>query len=274
MRNKPTIPPADGTNAGHIETFEARRPDSRHGVQAIARAAAILRALEGTPQGLGISELAGATELPKSTVHRLVSALAAEQLTSQDSEGRVRLGSAIARLGTASREALGEQLRPVLVDLRRRLDETVDLAVLDGAAVRFVDQVPAPRRLRATSSVGELFPLHCTANGKALLAAMPVEQVEALLPARLEPHTSQTIASRAKLLVELDDVRKAGVAFDREEHTEGICAVGVALPDSSGAPMAAISVPMPSQRFHGQEKRVAIAVRAAGSASRELLDGQ
>lgn len=244
--------------------------DSRHGVQAIARAAALLRALEGAPQGLGISELSTATQLPRSTVHRLVTALATEQLASQNDEGRVRLGSAIARLGTASREALGEQLRPILVDLRRRLDETVDLAVLDGTAVRFVDQVPAPRRLRAMSSVGEFFPLHCTANGKALLAAMSLKQVEALLPARLERFTPQTIVSRASLLGELAQVAKTGTAFDREEHTEGICAVGAAIGDGD-APLAAISVPVPAPRFYGREEELAEAVSGAVSAAGEAL---
>jgi len=236
-------------------------------VQAIARAAAILRTLEGAPRGLGISQLAATTQLPKSTVHRLVTALAAEQLASQDSEGRVRLGSAIARLGAASREALGEQLRPVLVDLRRRLDETVDLAVLDGAAVRFIDQIPAPHRLRAMSSVGELFPLHCTANGKALLATMPVGQVEALLPVRLERFTPQTIVSRKNLLEELSHVGESGVAFDREEHTEGICAVGAAVGDET----AAISVPVPALRFYGREKELAEAIGDAASRADKAL---
>src|SRR5690349_19044921 len=94
---------------------------ARHGVQAIARAAAVLRALEASPSGLGVSELSAATELPKSTVHRLVVALAAEQLVAQDPDGRVRLGGGIARLAAASRDALGVGLRPFLLDLRRRL---------------------------------------------------------------------------------------------------------------------------------------------------------
>jgi DNA-binding IclR family transcriptional regulator len=235
--------------------------ERRHGVQAIARAGAILRALESAPAGLGTSELATATRLPKSTVHRLVTALAEEELVAQSGDGRARLGSGITRLATAGREALSEQLRPVLLDLRRQLDETVDLAVLDGAAVRFVDQVPAPHRLRATSAVGELFPLHCTANGKALLATISSEQVKALLPSRLERFTSATVSSRAQLIAELAQVREDGVAFDREEHTEGICAVGVSLDAGS---TAAISVPVPAQRFYGREKELATAVRAAG----------
>jgi DNA-binding IclR family transcriptional regulator len=247
--------------------------ERRSGVQAIARAASVLRALEGAPAGLGISELAAETQLPKSTVHRIAAALAEEDLVAQSSDGRTTLGSAIARLAAAGQEALGERLRPVLLDLRRRLDETVDLAVLDGTSVRFVDQVPAPRRLRAVSSIGELFPLHCTANGKALLAAMPEQQVTNLLPARLERFTHNTIVSPAKLLAALDEVRSSGVAVDREEHTEGICAAGAAIL-AGGEAVAAISVPLPVQRFRGREEEVATAVRAAAEAARRLVDGE
>ncbi|HEX5713268.1 MAG TPA: IclR family transcriptional regulator [Solirubrobacterales bacterium] len=247
------------------ESASERRP----GVQSIARAAAVLRALELAPEGLALGELATAVELPKSTAHRIVAALAAEDLVAQ-SVGRARLGPALARLGTAAREATAERLRPVLLGLRRELDETVDLAVLDGAAVRFVDQVPAPRRLRAMSAVGELFPLHCTANGKALLAALPPEQAQALLPRRLPRLTANTIVSRDELLAELESVRAAGVAIDREEHTEGICAVGAAIP-VGGEPAAAISVPVPVQRFRAGEAEVISAVRAAAAAATQLL---
>ena len=245
---------------------------SRQGVQSIARAAAILRSLEGSPTGLSLSEIAGATELPISTAHRIVSALLDEELLAQGADGRIRLGSAVARLAAAGREALAERLRPLLVELRQELDETVDLAVLDGAGVRFVDQLPAPRRLRAVSSVGEAFPLHCTANGKALLAALPRERVETLLPNRLPRLTPQTISSRTGLLSELDRAREAGVAFDREEHTEGICAVGAAILEDE-SPVAAISVPVPAQRFAGRERELGDAVRATARRATTLLSG-
>lgn len=248
---------------------EGTRP---RGVQSIARAAAVLRALERSPEGLGITDLGAATELPKSTVHRLVAALAEEDLVARSTDGRIRLGPAIARLGGAAHEALTERLRPVLLGLRRDLDETVDLSVLDGAAARFVDQVPAPRRLRATSAVGELFPLHCTANGKALLAALPAETAEALLPSKLPRLTPQTIVARKTLHEELDRVRAAGLAFDREEHTLGICAVGAAV-IAGGDSVAAISVPVPAQRFGQVEANVVAALEDAASRAGVLLSG-
>ncbi len=245
----------------------------RHGVQAIARAGAVLRALEAAPAGLSLGQLSTAVDLPKSTVHRLVAALAEEELAGAGPDGRIRLGGGLARLGAATRLALGQELMPILQQLHAELDETVDLAVLDGTVARFVEQLSAPHRLRAVSAVGAAFPLHCTANGKALLAAMPDEHALALLPGRLERFTPNTIASREALLAELGQIRRDGVAYDREEHTEGICAVGVAVHDRSGAAVAAISVPVPTPRFAGREAHYAKRLAAAAATASALLSG-
>jgi DNA-binding IclR family transcriptional regulator len=246
----------------------------RGGVQSIARAGAVLRALEAKPAGLPLGELSAAVGLPKSTVHRLVAALAAEELVGTAPDGRIRLGGGLTRLGAASRESLGAELMPVLRQLRSELDETVDLAVLDGTVARFVEQIAAPHRLRAVSAVGAAFPLHCTANGKALLAALPDEHALSLLPARLDRFTPNTIVTRKALLAELSEVRSDGLAYDREEHTEGICAIGAAVSDAAGGPVAAISVPVPTPRFQGQETRYADSLRSAAGAATQLLSGE
>jgi DNA-binding IclR family transcriptional regulator len=116
--------------------------------------------------------------------------------------------------------------------------------------------VPSTRRLRAVSAVGLSFPLHCTANGKALLAAMTPEQLSSVLHPQLKACTAGTITSRQKLREELDAIRAAGVAYDREEHTEGITAIGAVVRDAYGL-AGAISVPMPTQRFKQHEKMLA-----------------
>jgi DNA-binding IclR family transcriptional regulator len=244
---------------------------AKTGVQAIARAGSVLRALEDEPEGLTLAELSQAVGLPKSTVHRLVAALTEEELLGAAPGNRIRLGGGLTRLGATARQALRHDLIPVLRQLHAEVDETVDLAVLDGAAVRFVDQLSAPHRLQAISAVGASFPLHCTANGKALLAALPDEQVRVLLPVRLERFTASTITTRAELLRELEGVRRAGVAFDREEHTEGISAVGAAVLDEVGAPVAALSIPVPTARFErGESRYVTLLTAAAREGSRRL----
>src|SRR3954469_20627110 len=242
------------------------------GVQVIARAAQILRALDGAPNGLSLSQLSARRALPRSTVRRVVSALAAEGLLAAASpNGRVRLGPEIARLALASRRELRLELRPYLQRLFDTLNETVDCAVLDGDHLRFIDQIAAPHRLRAVSSVGATFPLHCTANGKALLAELSPEEVARVLPPppRWRRRPESTTPVRAELMAELEQIRETKVAFDREEHTTGISAAGIAIRDPFGA-VAAISVPMPTQRFEGREPEIADALT---SARRDILSG-
>jgi PAS domain S-box-containing protein len=148
-----------------------------------------------------------------------------------------------------------DQTRARLVELARDLGETVDYAAIRGDRLVFIDQIAGSQRLRAVSAVGEVFPLNCTANGKAYLAQLTDEGVGQLIGTHFEPRTPSTITELPALLVELSEVRRAGYAVDREEHTLGICAVGVALRDRFGHPVA-ISVPVPTMRFRGREAAI------------------
>ncbi len=230
------------------------------GVQVIARAADILRTLKGHSQGLSLGQIAKEVGLARSTVHRIVSALEAEQfVTTASPDGRIRLGLGLAPLAAWVNSELRYQLHPFLESLSKEVDETVDLAVLDRNVVFFVDQVAVPHRLQAASAIGATFPLHCTANGKALLAQMPDEQVERLVPESLQVFTAQTITTRERLLEELRRIRIERIAYDREEHTEGICAVGATIRDAMDN-LAAITIPVPSIRFYGNEQRLSSAL--------------
>jgi len=142
-------------------------------VQVIARAAAILRALEQQATGLSLGQIAQRVGLARSTVQRIVAALEAEKfLIAASPNGRVRLGPTILRLATSARTDFVAVARPFLVELSHELRETVDLAAIKKDHLVFIDQVPGSQRLRAVSAVGESFPLHCTANGKAYLAEL------------------------------------------------------------------------------------------------------
>lgn len=248
----------------------SEKASKRGGLQLIGRAADLLRALEHVPEGLGLSELATAVSLPKSTVHRLIGALEHEDFVTLGPTGKWHLGRGLAQLGAAARDSLRDELRPYLLRLAKEVDETVDLSVLDGTGARFIDQVPSTHRLVAVSAVGVTFPLHCTANGKALLAALPSEQVAAILSARLPTFTPHTITQRKALQAELEKVQEAGVAYDREEHHEGISAVGAVVYDAYGI-AAAISVAAPTQRFVGEADTLERLVReTCADASKDL----
>jgi DNA-binding IclR family transcriptional regulator len=170
--------------------------------------------------------------------------------------GGIRLGPGLIPLAASIHIELCREVRPYLEKLSREVSETVDLAILNMDKVVFIDQVAVPQRLQAVSAIGAAFPLHCTANGKAILATLPLEQVEHLLPQELPPLTAHTITSRAQLVDELTHIRVEGVAYDREEHTIGICAVGAVIRDAASS-FAAVTIPLPSARFAGNEQKLA-----------------
>ena len=229
-------------------------------VQVIARAADILNVIAENPAGLSLAQIAGMCNLSRSTVHRIVVALCRQNFLRASTSG-YKLGPALLRLADASRSNFEHLVRPHLVELSHNLRETVDLSELTGATITFVDQVVAPRRLRAVSGTGLSFPLHCTAPGKAVLAALDDRELSRALGERLERYTPATILERDRLEDELLEIRRSHVAYDREEHTLGICAVGMALRAPDGS-WYAVSVPLPAQRFYGQESRLVEALSA------------
>ena len=243
------------------------------GIQVIERAAAILRLLERQGKALSLGEISAAVELPRSTVQRIVGALAAERLVTSGESGRgVRLGPGLVSLGSAARSHFHGIIRPHLRWLSDELKETVDLSIRDGRVAVFIDQVISEeQRLRAISGMGVSFPLHGCANGKALLAELDPVQLERVLAGLdLTPLTTNTITSEAGLRDELDRVREQGVAYDREEQSLGICAVGAVVTDPYGGHMG-ISVAVPSARFYGAEPELVQALLACrGRVEKEL----
>jgi DNA-binding IclR family transcriptional regulator len=238
-----------------------RKVERENGIQVLARAAEILRLLKGAPAGLTQAEMALRLSLARTTVHRILSALAAEALVEPcGSGGRFRLGQEILRMAEAARSALVTEIHPHLQALSRELDETVDLSILERAQATFIDQVVANQRLRAVSIVGASFPLHCTANGKAMLASLSEREVDRVLPPELAANTLYAITSLARLHEELARVRKTGLAYDEQEHSLGISAVGMAL-GNSPLGLAAISIPMPVQRFAEKKAEAGAALR-------------
>lgn len=230
------------------------------GVQVIARASEILRLLQAHPGGLSQVDIGERLGMARSTVSRILNALDDEGLvTSRGARGPYRLGPEIARMAGTVRLGVVMDLHPFMEELSRELGETVDLSILDGDRVTFVDQVVSPHRLRAISAVGESFPLHCCANGKALLANLPPEQQARAVPARLARLTANTITTPAALRKELENVRDEGIAYDREEQTEGVCAVGAVLRGVSEQ-LVAVSVPVPAQRFYRRESELSRAL--------------
>ena len=246
-------------------------PAPKQGIQVISRAAAVLRALEGEPDGLSLGQISQRVGLARSTVQRIVDALRTEQfLIATSPTAGVRLGPALIRLAVSASVEFDRITRPIMADLSQTVGETVDLSVLNGRSAVFTDQIQVPHRLRAVSAVGESFPLHCTANGKALLSVLPEEKLARLLRMPLLRMTSNTITKSAELLREVEACRRSGVAIDDEEHTEGISAVGTGFVDPLGRAVA-LSIPVPTTRFRRARRELAAQLLAARELIRQTL---
>jgi len=210
-------------------------PGREDGIQVLRRAAAALDEIATAPGQLRLADLGPALGLAKSTVRRLLVGLVEVGFASVDDHGRFSLWDRLLGLGGADSVSLAAMFRPALEKLAQTTGETVDLSVLRGRQMLFIDQVESAHRLRAVSAVGMRFPLESTANGKAALA-----------------------------LVQTPGMTVSDVAYDRDEHTVGISAAGIAG-RTVGGQIVAISVPAPTDRFLANEQRIVDALHAAAN---------
>lgn len=242
---------------------EERRKDATgerdYTLASVHNAARLLCAFTTTDTEYGVSQLARKLQLPKSTVHRLLTTLAEERLIERNPRTvRYRLGLKMWELGAlaAGHLTLREAAAPYLDDVRNRTRETVQVAVLDGTEVVYVERRESPQTLRLFGRVGHRNHAHCTSTGKVLLAHLPPEELERRLAAmELVAHTRYTITDPDKLRAELATVRQRGYAVNINESEMGIASVGAPIFDRSGTVVAAASIAGPLTRFEGPAMR-------------------
>ncbi|NYE60718.1 DNA-binding IclR family transcriptional regulator [Duganella sp. 1224] len=240
------------------------------GIQVIARAAAILRAVGAQPDGLSLGKLANATGLARSTVQRIVDALEMEHLV-QAGAGGVRPGWGLRRLGELPGSGIAQELRAALYGLFEETHETVDLSTLSGGEVLFMDRFLSDQPERAVPTIGATYPAYTMAIGKALLACLSNAEIEALYAGAPLPRlTDNTVGGMPELLAQIDAIRAGGFAYDLEEHAPGRSAIGLPLGVHQGV-LLGISVVLPTARYARQRKTVETALLRCAARCRERL---
>jgi DNA-binding IclR family transcriptional regulator len=231
--------------------------------QAVRKAVQLLNCFTaGDRASLGVTELSAMTGWPKSTVSRLLAALADGDLLRQDpATGRYAVGRQLVALaGVAlTSDALYVASHHQLVALAEQSGETANLSVLGGNQLLTVDEVPGTQPIKLSGWIGARHALHGSSSGKVLLAALHDERRDAILAAGLPALTSQTIIDRERLLQDLECVRTRGYALNVEELIPGLTSVAAPVRDHTGMVVAAISAAGPSFRLAGHHLNECIA---------------
>ena len=236
-------------------------------VQIVHRIATVLRAF-GNQGLLGITDLAHVTGLPKSTTHRLVTALVNEGLLVQNEDShKYALSLRVTALGASilSSHTVRKTARPILMELRDQTRESVHLAVLEGMEIVIIDTEDSYFFVRAVNVPGQHLPAHAVSTGKVLLAYQwEVQLREMLSKVNLARYTDRTITDPRQLLEELRRVRTQGYAISNGELEEGIDAVAAPIFDHLNTVVAAVSIGGPAERCHPKQGELIAAVMRAG----------
>ncbi|MEU5099364.1 IclR family transcriptional regulator [Streptomyces sp. NPDC020996] len=231
----------------------------------LARAVSVLDAFSPDDAAVTVSELGRRTGLAKSTVHRLAVELCRLGLLEQTPRG-LRLGLHLFELGqlVPRRRDLREAALPLMEDLREVTRARVHLAVRDGVEVFYIEILGSKAYPGLPSRVGGRMPAHATGVGKAILAFSPPEVPAERIRAGLTPCSPFTVVTPGALLRELENIRRTGIAYDREESGVGTVCVAAPVLDADGRAIAALSATGRSTQL--DIERMGPAVRTAALA--------
>jgi IclR family acetate operon transcriptional repressor len=252
--------------------------DSRersYNITALQRGLRLLQIFSESPYGLTAKQVAGRSRLPVSTVHRFLVNLEGTGFLNCGADGVYHLGIACFAIGQAALSQLDirQVSLPYLQELNRQTRETIHLTVRHGLSAVYVEKLDSPEQLRIYSRIGAAVPLYCTAVGKVMLAYMPDDERERVLPQlSLKRLTPNTAGSLQELKAELYRVRKNGYACDLEEHELHIRCVAAPIRDHAGSVNASLSITAPMVRMAVTRLRqLAPLIQTAGlQISREL----
>jgi DNA-binding IclR family transcriptional regulator len=213
-----------------------------------ARVLAVLDAFTAEEPELTLTALARRAGLPLSTAHRLVGELAAWGALERGDDGRYRVGLRLWEVGALAPRSLGlrESAMPFLEDLHEVTRQNVQLAVLDGTEVVYVERLSGRGAVHVITRVGSRLPLHATGVGLVLLAHAPPALQEQVLAGPLRRWTERTLTDPAELRRVLADVRRTGVAVSDGQIELVALSVAAPVRGPRGEVVAALSVVVPS----------------------------
>ncbi len=221
-------------------------------VRAVDRALDILSCFSQDEPVLSLTQIAERVSMPKSTVHRYLATLESKRFINRDeATGMYHLGFRFIEMASLVLQDADLQrwTQPHLERLSAECGETVNMAVLDGTHVVYLQVIEGPQRVKLAATVGQRLPAFCTASGKAFLAYLPDDRVRKILGEGLTKYTENTRVSLADLYEDLRATRERGFAISDQEYEKDINAVAAPMLDANGCPVAVIAIAGPSFRL-------------------------
>jgi len=221
-------------------------------VQPVFKALKVLEFVVENRREVSLSQVAAEVGLPKTTTFRYLRTLAATGFLSHDGVADLYgIGPRFRVLSQIDRniDALRRLALPVMADLGRSFNETINLGVLSQGHVVYVEMIECSRSLRMQVRIGDRHPLHSTALGKAILAHLPADERMLFLSLPLDSMTGRTVTDSATLQHQLKLATRRGYAIETGENEDGSMCIGAAILDETGYPIAALSLSAPESRM-------------------------
>lgn len=218
----------------------------------ISRVLDILETVAASERPLSPTDLAVQLNIPKASLHRLVSALEEQgYLQTRMNKRGLQPGHRLHRvaLGVLASAPMQAQRRAILATLSEEIGETCNIAVPDGSEMIYFDRAETHWPVRINLQIGSRVPVSATAGGKMYLSSLPRAKQESLIRyIKPVPYTSNSILDPVKLLAELDATSKRGYALDNEEYIDGMVALAVPITDEANRVYATLSFHAPCMR--------------------------
>ncbi|WP_206327603.1 IclR family transcriptional regulator [Streptomyces sp. S3(2020)] len=217
--------------------------DVGSGIQSVDRALTILEVLARTGAA-GVTEIADELDVNKSTAWRMLATLRQHRLVEQSGDrGKYRLGTGLLRLARATGVGLAllQEARPPCRRLAAETGAPVNVAVLSGSSVFYLDQVPGPTAPHSRNPVGRHLPLHATSDGKVLLSGLEHGRLTEVL-GDLSRCAPLTLAEAETLREELSRIRELGFAVTEDEWEDGLTSLAAPVRNARGDVIASMSV--------------------------------
>lgn len=232
-------------------------PALKYIVHPLRKALDVLKCIGQHAESMSLKEISVRVGLPKTTVLRYLRTFESAHFVAHDTERDLyRIDTRIISLinvGTALQQ-LREACLPHLRSLQDRCNETVNLGVLEGSDIVYLEIIASTQLVRTQARVGGRHPVHTTALGKAILAFLPPEARAAALPRVLRRRTEKSTVERGDLVADLNRICAQGFSEDNNENENGAMCIGAPVFDSTGTVVAAFSISAPSFRISAERK--------------------